>query len=154
MNGIIWWIQNRFQSVQHLGSDLLSQHLAQDRNQVVLLDVRSLAEYEVSHLEGAIHVDPETSDMEQLVNELGLAGRAANSQVVCYCTVGYRSCMLAKRLAPFLPSLRVYNLEGGLVKWANERRSIVDSREQPTRLVHPYSSTWTYLLKPAFRAQI
>ncbi|XP_051891896.1 uncharacterized protein LOC127581477 [Pristis pectinata] len=163
MNPVIWWIRTSFQSVQDLGSDPLLQQLTQNQGQMLLLDVRSPAEYEVSHLEGAVRVDPETTDMEQVVRELGPADAETTREVVCYCTVGYRSSRLAQRLGQFLASeagqglrhsLRVYNLEGGLVKWANERKPIVDGKGQPTHLVHPYSAVWAPLLEPEFRAQI
>ncbi|XP_059829687.1 uncharacterized protein LOC132396162 [Hypanus sabinus] len=163
MNPVIWWIRNSFQSVQGLESKDLQERLKLGREQLLLLDVRSPAEYEVSHLEGAIHVDPQTTDMEKLVKELGLADSLADRDVVCYCTLGYRSCKLAQGLGKVLAretgegvgnSQRIYNLEGGLMKWANEGKPIVDSKEQPTQLVHPYSSVWAYLLEPQFRAPI
>ncbi|XP_072909183.1 sulfurtransferase Alvin_2599-like [Hemitrygon akajei] len=163
MNPVIWWIRTSFRSVQDLESNDLQERLKPGRRQVLLLDVRSPAEYEVSHLEGAIRIDPETTDMEKVVKELGLADSQAERDVVCYCTVGYRSSKLVQGLGKFLAretgeglgnSQRIYNLEGGLVKWANEGKPIVDSKEQPTQLVHPYSSVWAYLLEPQFRAPI
>ncbi|XP_062887826.1 sulfurtransferase Alvin_2599-like [Mobula hypostoma] len=161
MNPVIWWIRTSFQSVQDLESNHLLERLKQSRNQVLLLDVRSPAEYEVSHLEGAVRVDSETTDMEKTVKELGLADSQVDRDVVCYCTLGYRSSKMAQSLGQFLArdlgqglshSQRIYNLEGGLMKWANEGKPIVDSKEQPTQLVHPYSKVWAYLLKPELRA--
>lgn len=167
MNPIIWWIRSSFQSVQDMGSDSLVQQLAQKPGHVLLLDVRSVAEYEVSHLEGAVRIDPDTSDVGTVVKELGLTASGPARDVVCYCTVGYRSSRLAQQLDQALstgaqgspgpspsPSPRVYNLEGGLVKWANEGKPIVDSGGMPTPLVHPYSAVWSYLLQPEFRAKI
>uniref|UniRef100_UPI00398F85ED tRNA uridine(34) hydroxylase-like isoform X1 n=2 Tax=Pristiophorus japonicus TaxID=55135 RepID=UPI00398F85ED len=163
MEPVIWWVRKSFQSVQVVSSAALEQRLAQNRDQMLLLDTRSAAEYEVSHLEGAVRIDPETTDMEHVVKELGLTDCAGGRDVVCYCTVGYRSSGVAQKLGEFLASEagqglcgppKVYNLEGGLVKWANERKAIVDSQNQPTSLVHPYSAVWAPLLEPEFRARI
>ncbi|GCC18651.1 hypothetical protein chiPu_0022116 [Chiloscyllium punctatum] len=163
MELVILWIRKSFNLVQDRSSDSTEQQMAENRNQILLLDVRSMAEYEVSHLQGAIRIDPDTSDMNHLTKELGLADCNEEREVICYCTVGYRSSKVAQKLVEFLASnagqtlrrsLRVYNLEGGLVKWANEGKPMVDCKEQPTSLVHPYSSMWAYLVKPEFRAKI
>ena len=42
--------------------------------------------------------------------------------------------------------LKVYNLEGSIFKWANETRTIVDVKGQPTKFVHPYSRLWGLLV--------
>ncbi|XP_072326082.1 tRNA uridine(34) hydroxylase-like [Scyliorhinus torazame] len=163
MEPVIWWIRKSFSSVQDLSSDATEQLIVTNQNRILLLDVRSPAEYQVSHLQGAIRVDPETTNMGELVKTLGLEDSHEMTEVVCYCTVGYRSSKVAQKLLEFLASdagqglrgpLKVYNLEGGLVKWANERKAIVDSENQPTNLVHPYSTMWGQLLEPAHRARI
>ncbi|XP_078404379.1 uncharacterized protein LOC144684458 [Cetorhinus maximus] len=100
--------------------------------------------------------------MDHLVKDLGLAG-SMDKTVICYCTAGYHGTEMAQRIRSFLTqdcrqegsgSLKVYNLEGGLAKWANERKAIVDSENQPTSLVHPYNTEWAQLLEPEFRAPI
>ncbi|XP_059511421.1 tRNA uridine(34) hydroxylase-like [Stegostoma tigrinum] len=163
MDLVIMWIRKSFNLVQDRGSDSTQQRLAEDQKWTLLLDVRSPAEYEVSHLQGAIRVDPETTDMDHLVKDLGLADCDEEREVVFYCTVGYRSSKLAQKMEEFLASdagqtlrgaLRVYNLEGGLVKWANESKPMVDRFGQPTKLVHPYNNMWAYLVKPEFRAPL
>ncbi|XP_078080729.1 sulfurtransferase Alvin_2599-like [Mustelus asterias] len=162
MEPVIWWIRKSFNSVQDLSSDAMEQ-LMTNQGRIVVLDVRSPGEYQISHLQGAVRVDPETTDMDHLVTNLGLEESNESTDVVCYCTVGYRSSKVAQKLMEFLASdagrglrgsLKVYNLEGGLVKWANERKAIVDSENQPTSLVHPYSVMWGKLLEPEFRAKI
>ncbi|XP_078404429.1 uncharacterized protein LOC144684481 [Cetorhinus maximus] len=163
MEPAIWWIRKSFNSVQDLSSEAAEQLIVKNQNRILLLDVRSPPEYEISHLQGAVCIDPETANMDHLVKDLGLADSTEITEVVCYCTVGYRSSRVAQKLLEFLASdagqhlrrrLKVYNLEGGLVKWANERKAIVDSENQPTSLVHPYNMMWGQLLEPAFRAQI
>ncbi|XP_067864636.1 sulfurtransferase Alvin_2599-like [Heptranchias perlo] len=163
MEPVIWWIRQSFKSVQDLTSDSMERQIAENRDQMLLLDARSPAEYEVSHLEGAVRIDPDSTNMDHVVKQLGLADCKEVRAVVCYCTVGYRSSKVAQKLNEFLASdsgqglrgsLKVYNLEGGLVKWANERKPIVDGTNQPTSLVHPYNTMWGQLLAPEFRARI
>ncbi|XP_072909179.1 uncharacterized protein [Hemitrygon akajei] len=122
-------------------------------------DVRSPAEYEVSHLEGAIRVDPQTTDMEKVVKELGLAGSPERT-VVCYCTVGYHASQMAQKLSevwardsgPSVPVMpEVYNLDGGLRKWSQENRPMVDGSSHLTSQVHPYSQLWDQLLEADFK---
>ncbi|XP_051891451.1 tRNA uridine(34) hydroxylase-like [Pristis pectinata] len=163
MEPVSEWIHHRFPAVRSLGTDAVEQLLREDRERLLLLDVRSPAEYEVSHLEGAVRVDPETTDMEQVVRELGPAECLKDKEVVCYCTAGYHGSEMAQKLHKALvsgseqegqESPKVYNLDGGLVKWANERKPIVDGKEQPTQLVHPYNKVWAQLLEPELRAPI
>uniref|UniRef100_A0A4W3IY81 Rhodanese domain-containing protein n=1 Tax=Callorhinchus milii TaxID=7868 RepID=A0A4W3IY81_CALMI len=155
------WIKHSFQTVENVSSDSLEQLLKEDRDRVVLVDARSQAEYEVSHIEGAVRVDPDASNMDNVVQQLGLPDvQKENKTVVCYCTVGYHGSQMAQKLSGFLANgsgrhevlPRVYNLEGGLVKWANERKEIVDGRNKPTALVHPYNQVWGQLLEPELRA--
>jgi len=43
--------------------------------------------------------------------------------------------------------IQVYNIEGGLFKWANENRPMVDGKGQSTVSAHPYNSVFGKLLK-------
>lgn len=84
----------------------------------------------------------------------------SHRDVVCYCTVGYRSSRAAQLLSGFRAQevagrdlgTKFYNLRGGLVAWASERRPMVDQQEKPTPVVHPYNSVWARLLEPEFQA--
>ncbi len=106
----------------------------------LLLDVRRPEEYAVSHLPGALLVEPEI-DAQTLITQLD-----SNRPVVVYCSVGYRSSALAQRLRQ-QGFTHVYNLEGSLFAWANERGPI-ECDGQPTTNVHPYSLKYRRLLKP------
>jgi len=140
-------VHARFPDVNHLNTAQLAAWLADaDRVQPVLLDVRSSAEFTVSHLPGARHVDPQSAAAE-LIPSL-----PANRPVVLYCSVGYRSAHYATRLrkAGFT---HVVNLEGSLFQWANEGRPL--AREGgAARQVHPYGESFGKLLKPELRAPI
>ena len=58
--------------------------------------------------------------------------------VVCYCSIGYRSCILANRINA-IGAGNASNLEGSMFKWANEGREIVDDGGTATYFVHPYN---------------
>lgn len=48
-----------------------------------------------------------------------LADIKPDSHIVVYCSVSYRSSILARRLQD-MGFTNVYNLEGSIFKWANE----------------------------------
>ncbi|XP_067866896.1 uncharacterized protein [Heterodontus francisci] len=163
MEPVTEWIRHRFPTVENVCSDAVEQLVKENRERVLLVDVRSPAEYEISHLQGAVRIDPEATNMDDVVKDLGLADCSKDKTVVCYCTAGYHGSEMAQKIRSFLTrdsgqeepgSRKVYNLEGGLVKWANERKAIVDSQNQPTSHVHPYNAVWSQLLEPVFRAPI
>ncbi|XP_078404428.1 uncharacterized protein LOC144684480 [Cetorhinus maximus] len=161
MEPVSEWIRHRFPAVENVCSDTVEQLLKENRERLLLLDVRSPPEYEISHLPGAVRIDPEATNMDHLVKDLGLAGNEADPAVVCYCTVGFYASQLVQKLCNFLAgdsrqnlhsSMNISNLEGGLLKWSNEKKALVDSSNQPTSLVHPYTQLWVQLLKADFKA--
>lgn len=109
-----------------------------------LLDVRTRAEFDVSHLRGAKHVDPEAT--------AAAVGPSKDEPIVTYCSVGYRSGAFAKKLGE-AGYTNVTNLEGSIFRWANEDRPIV-SGGRATDKVHPYNRTWGLLLKRQRRAAV
>lgn len=132
-------IREQFPDVRQLQTQELAEWLADpSRRPPLLLDARTEAEFEVSHLAGARHFPEETPPAELLET----AG--ADQPVVVYCSVGYRSSAVARRLreAGFT---EVYNLEGSIFKWANEGRPVY-RQEQTVQEVHPYDSLWGTLL--------
>jgi rhodanese-related sulfurtransferase len=136
-------ITREFPSVKKVGTAELGKEL-DSHERPVLLDVRTAAEFEVSHLPGAQHVDPEADAVDVKL--------AKDAPIVTYCSVGYRSARFADRLqkAGFRS---VRNLEGSIFKWANEGRPLVNSRG-PATTVHPYDSKWGRLLEPSRRANV
>ena len=136
-------VDDRFPSVSHISTDSLSRVLANPGSALVLFDTRTRAEFDVSHIPGAVHLDPETRDF----SPLDTLGRDA--QIITYCSVGYRSSEMAARLeeAGFV---NVSNVRGSIFRWANEGRTVVRDG-QPVREVHPYDGIWGRLLDPELR---
>lgn len=110
-----------------------------DLEHAVLLDSREPNEYKISRIAGARHVGFDHFDLKNL------ADLDRNTLVVVYCSVGYRSEKIAKKLLEVGFS-RVYNLYGGIFEWVNEGFPVVDASGQPTNRVHAYSQTWGLFL--------
>lgn len=137
-------VEDRFPTVSQISTDSLAQVLADSLAHFILLDTRTVDEYEVSHIPGAVHLDPNTQDFSRF-DSLN-----RQVQIVTYCSVGYRSSEIAIRLddAGFL---NVSNVRGSIFKWANEGRPVVRG-DIEVREVHPYDRIWGKLLDPSLRA--
>ena len=98
------------------------------------IDVRSDAEYRVSHLNGARHCEWDGNSLH-IINSLD-----PTRPVVVYCSVGYRS----EKAAEYLMDkgfVEVYNLYGGIFKLVNEQNAM-DSLGRPIARVHGFNPTW------------
>jgi len=137
-------IEASFDLVEHINAD---EFLALDPTQIVVFDVREPNEYAVSHLAGAVQIDP-SIDANSFVDEYKdlLPGKTA----VFYCSVGWRSSQLAQRVDEVLADegvLRSFNLTGGLFKWHNEARPLMSRTKEVTNSIHPYDSMWGKLIE-------
>ena len=114
---------------------------------VLLLDVRESEEYEISTMPNTIHVLPSQNDLSFVLDKIKNSGI---SKVVAFCSLGYRSSMMAQKIYTELKtdpdfnisSVEIYNLEGSIFKWANEDRKVVDKDGHDTKFVHPYNMVW------------
>jgi rhodanese-related sulfurtransferase len=111
---------------------------------LVLLDARSPAEWAVSRIPGA------RPAFDDALADATLAGVAASTTVVAYCSIGLRSARLAQRLAA-AGRPGVLNLRHGIFGWADQGRPLQDDGG-PARRVHPYDAGWGRLLSDARRA--
>lgn len=140
-------VRERFPDVARVSTGELAAWLADgSRPALLLFDARTREEFDVSHLPGA----------ESLPHDAGELPASEGRPVVVYCSVGYRSAMLARRLAEG-GHADVRNLDGSIFKWANEGRVLVRARpgeagEGPTAVVHPYNAEWGRLLAPELRS--
>lgn len=140
-------LRGQFPQVQWISTrDLAALLEDRERRPLLLLDVRTPEEWNVSHLPGARRVDPGASV------ESALAEVSREMPVVTYCAVGYRSGDLANRLSA-AGFTNVQNLDGGIFQWANEQRPLVRESEPVTR-VHPYNEYWGRLLRDDVRGSL
>jgi len=147
LGGMQSLVRTRFPQVRQV-SPAEAQRWLQSTNGLrpQLLDIRTLEEFEISHLPRAQRVDPKIKP-DQLLPKLD-PGRP----VLVYCAVGYRSSELATRLikAGFT---NVANIEGSIFAWANAGLPM-ETNGRPATVVHPYNETFGKLLKPEFRAAV
>lgn len=137
-------VRSGYADVAQLPADKLAELIARGE-ELLILDVREEEEFRVSHIAGAVRVDPGIWSW-RLHAQLGEA--AKGKRVVFYCSVGVRSSKLAGRVQDGLMAAGatgVYNLVGGIFRWHNEQRPLVDDKGG-TALVHPYDSNWGGLL--------
>jgi len=136
-------IAQAYPDVQQLSTQELEDWLMDDtRPPPVLLDVRSPAEYALSHLPGAQPLPPGGDTMALL------AKHPKDTPLVAYCSVGHRSSRLAVELQE-LGYTQVFNLDGSIFGWANEGRPLENEKGSLSK-VHPYNRRWGRLLDPEF----
>ena len=132
-------------AAEHLPAETLHRALAgSDSAAYLLFDVRQPGEYAVSRIGPALQVDPEASADDFIAaHGAALAGR----RVVFYCSVGYRSSKLLKRVeraAVGAGAVSLANLRGGIFRWHNEGLPL--EADGDTARVHPYDRHWGRLL--------
>jgi rhodanese-related sulfurtransferase len=127
----------RFPMVEQVTTAQLN-HWMQFAEKLLLVDVRSPDEFQVSHLQGARNLRSVSTIAEVIDLE-------KPQRTVLYCTVGYRSSVFARRLSE-IGSPAVSNLEGSIVQWSNDGRPLY--RESLlVHEVHPYNRLWSGLLR-------
>jgi len=134
-------IAKRFPEVPVLTIPKLADWLADTaRPQPLIIDVRTRAEYDISHLPNAIW-----AGTVQLQTE-ALKQSAPDRPVVFYCSVGWRSGQAAAR---WVKSGRrgLFNLEGSIFQWANEGRPLTDAQGKGVSVVHPVNKSSGALLE-------
>jgi rhodanese-related sulfurtransferase len=140
-------LRHKFAKAEWISTSELADWLANEKRPApMLLDVRTAEEWNVSHLPGARHVEPNAS-----VGSAS-AGVARETPIVTYCAVGYRSGEMAERLRAS-GFTNVHNLEGSIFQWANEHRPLVRG-DQAVMQVHPYSEFWGRLLNDDVRGAL
>jgi rhodanese-related sulfurtransferase len=112
-------------------------HLMNRRyTRVAIFDLRSAAEFAVSHLPEAVSVGSEIS-VEQFMAQYGAA--LHDRVVMFYCAAGVRSASFAagiERELVMSGARSVHSLKDGVIGWANEGRWLRDAKGL-TAAVHP-----------------
>ena len=105
----------------------------------LFLDTREWKEFEVSHIQDARWAGFDTFQLDRL------DGIPTDRPIIVYCSVGYRSEKITRRLRKEGFS-RVYNLYGGLFEWVNRGNPVFDAQGS-TKKVHAYDAFWGRWLK-------
>ncbi|HHB78887.1 MAG TPA: rhodanese-like domain-containing protein [Saprospiraceae bacterium] len=113
--------------------------LAAHPSQYLILDAREREEFDVSHLPEAQFAGYKHFDIEDWKDI------DKNTRIVVYCSVGYRSEKIGKKLkkAGFT---HVFNLYGGLFEWVNRHHPLAGDSKK----VHTYNKKWSrWVMNPA-----
>jgi rhodanese-related sulfurtransferase len=105
------------------------------QNEVLILDAREPEEYAVSHLPGAKNCGFKKFDPKWL------DGISKNQPIVVYCSIGYRSEKIARKVRR-MGFTRVSNLYGSIFEWTNRGYPLVDMAEKPTSRLHTFNRNW------------
>lgn len=121
--------RNRFQDVKHMSVEEAMRR----RERLIFVDTRTQAERDVSMIEGAI----DTKDFE------GKADTLKDRDIVCYCTIGYRSSMYVRERNGIDSKNRYYNLHGSILAWTHAGGNVVDPHSgKVTKRVHTFGPKW------------
>ena len=132
-------LRNRHPAVRRIDVDGLRQWFAKSGGpKPVLIDVRPQADYDFSHLDGALHMA-----LSDTPASLGFSEKTEESLVV-YDAVGEDSFAVAASLGQRGYS-RVQVLEGGIFEWANHGLPLAGSAGATGR-VQPGKSKYAGLL--------
>ncbi|MHC4268515.1 MAG: rhodanese-like domain-containing protein [Planctomycetota bacterium] len=136
-------IRNEFPDVKQLQTDELHSWLSNPKSKsIFLIDARAKEEFQISHISGAKNIPYNKKPFKNFTDI------KPERPIVVYCSVGYRSSILARRLQE-RGFKEVYNLEGSIFKWANEERSLLQGQTLVHK-VHPYNTSWGRLLEKKY----
>ncbi len=101
------------EAVEKIDVHAAQEYAAQHEN-AVLLDVRTPAEYEMSHIPGAVNVNVQNDDFASMV-----AGLDKNKTYLVHCTKNPANGRSARALETLqeLGFRNLYSIEGGYVAW-------------------------------------
>lgn len=117
------------------------EELKENKEDYLVFDARAYAEYQVSHIDGAIHVgyDKFNKDAIEEVKK--------GTKIVVYCSVGFRSEKVGERLER-LGFTNVYNLYGSIFEWSNLGYPLVN-KDGATDQIHAIDEKWGKWIKNA-----
>ena len=99
--------------VQNIDSARAETLLDEDDGSYVMIDVRTLSEYEADHSPNAVHIP---------IDELPHRYRELNQthRIICICQAGGRSAAAAEFLTS-IGGTEIFNVEGGMSAWSGRR---------------------------------
>ena len=106
-----------------------------ERQDVVVLDVRTVDEFKEGHLEGAVNIDQAQDDFVEKTK----AVVGADKTVAVYCRSGRRSANAAGKLAE--AGYKVVNLKGGIQAWKEEKRPVTTDPYEVDVFKTPHGKT-------------
>jgi rhodanese-related sulfurtransferase len=112
------------------------KELFNNKDNFIIFDAREKEEFAVSHIPDAKYLGYSDFNANQLKDI------PKESNVVVYCSIGYRSEKIGEKLLR-LGYKNVYNLYGSIFEWTNEKYPLVSSNGKTTNRVHGYNKSWS-----------
>jgi rhodanese-related sulfurtransferase len=137
-------IEVNYPHMSHISPAELEKQLMSD--DLLIFDTRPLEEYNVSHIAGAIQIEPDITPENFTAK---FRESLKDKRVIVYCSVGWRSSILGTRLegaALNAGAVSIQNLEGGLFGWHGANRPLVNPLGTTSK-VHPYNAYWGRLIE-------
>jgi phage shock protein E len=105
-------------NAQPITADALTERLEKKDADILVLDVRTPAEFASGHVPGAVNIPH-----DQLPNRIAEITGAKDKEVVVYCRSGKRAAIAEETLAAN-GFTRLRHLEGDMIKWEKESRAL------------------------------
>ena len=138
-------VREQFPDIEHISTDTLNR-LIEANTSLLIVDVRSMDEFNVSHIP--------TAQQSEKVDQIAEMIRSEESKyVVLYGSTGLRSAGIAEDLRQRGVE-NVRNLAGSIFAWANEGRELVDSEGRVVETVDPGDRREDHLLEKEVRASV
>lgn len=129
-------IDREYPAVNFISTDALFESQQSGVSYPQVFDVREPEEFFVSHLIGAQNYSEASAIAKLITNK--------NTEIVVYCSVGYRSAAVADELAS-LGYSNVRNLRHSVFEWATKGYPLVNS-DGAVKSVHPFNRAWGRLI--------
>jgi rhodanese-related sulfurtransferase len=114
----------------------------QSHDTLIVLDAREIKEFEVSHIENAIHIGYDKFDSKNVTSII----KDKNTKIVVYCSIGVRSEKIGEKLLK-LGYKNVFNLYGGIFEWKNQGGTVVNNQNSETDEIHTFNKEWSVYLQ-------
>ena len=129
-------IRDKYPDVRQLRTDELHSWLTgPESGPVILIDARGMEEYRVSHITGSRNIPYDKNPVKHLTDI------KPDRPIVVYCSVGYRSSILARKLQGL-------GFNGRYTTWRDQSlngqmrdRPLVQNQKTVYK-VHPYNANW------------
>ncbi len=113
----------------------------------LIIDARTAKEFAVSHIQGAVNA-ANAQDAAALLTSL--LGDDKSSRILVYCSLGYRSGDLVRKLQEN-GYTEIINMEGSLFEWVDKGYPVFQG-ELSVNKVHPYNRWWGRHLRADYRS--
>lgn len=121
--------------LSHSVNEISAKQAFERKDSVLFIDAREKKEFKVSHIEHSIWVGYDYLNLKPLKKV------EKDTEIIVYCSVGYRSEKVAEKLKE-KGFTNVSNLYGGIFEWKNNEFPIVDDNKSATDKVHAFNKVW------------